>query len=214
MDRDQTERYIERLYASRKGPVLRETPQWSFDEDSGPTVDTAVARLLRFVIVAAQARDILEIGTDIGHSTAAMAKTIQANKGKVTTIEFDSNAARQARVNFEREGVSSLVELLEGDAVEILPRLTGTYDLIFLAVDKGLYASLLDDCVRLLKAGGLLITADTLFPVAFPSEEWKKEREPVEEFNRRLAGHAEMESTMLPVAGGVTIAVKSGPRAA
>lgn len=213
MDREQVNRYISSLYANERDLEIAETPKWGFGEDV-PGIDPDVAGLLRFLIELLQAREILEIGTDIGYSTIAMAKTVRSIEGRITTIEFDRNAAREARVNFEREGVSSLVQLMEGEPAKVLPRLAGGYDLVFLAVDKSQYGRFLDECVRLLKPGGVLITSDTLFPVAFATEEWEQVSAPVHEFNRRVAQHAELHSTMIPVGGGVTIAMKVGGRAA
>jgi predicted O-methyltransferase YrrM len=66
----------------------------------------------------------------------------------------------------------------------------------------------LSDCIRLLRARGLLVVEDTLFPVIDLDTKWRHLIPPIEEFNSLVAAHQEIESTILPVGDGVTIAVK------
>ena len=137
-----------------------------------------------------------------------MATALKEWQGKVVTIEFDDQVARQAHLNFERAGVDTIIEQKTGDAREIMPQLSGEFDLIFLDVDKRLYAPLLTDCVRLLRRGGLLVAEDTLFPVLDLDPKWHYLIEPIETFNRLILEQPDLESTILPVGDGVTVALK------
>ena len=195
--------YIESLYANNKLTQKQYTGATKL-KDFAPVVDDDVARMLQVLITSVKPQKILEIGTSVGFSTVSMAKAIKAD-GKITTIEFDAKVAEQAVKNFEREKVADRIEVRIGDACEIIPMLTEGYDFIFQDVgDKELYAALFDDCVRLLKPGGLLVAEDTLFPVF----KWNKMRETLAVFNKKVADCPLLESTLLPIGDGFTVAVK------
>ena len=154
------------------------------------------------------AKNILEIGTSIGYSTISMANVIKNTNGMIKTIEFDEIVAKQAKENFERLGVSDYIEVVIGDAKKVLPSLDEQFDLIFLDVDKRLYEPLLNDCVRLLSENGVLVAEDTLFPVLDLDEKWHYLINPIEKFNQAVIDYENLESTILPIGDGVTIAVK------
>ncbi|HMM22429.1 MAG TPA: class I SAM-dependent methyltransferase [Selenomonadales bacterium] len=219
MNSEQVNDYIESLYENRKLTQKQYTEATEL-KDFVPVVDDDVARMLQVLITMVKPQKVLEIGTSVGFSTVSMAKAVQPYGGKITTIEFDAKVAGQAVRNFEREMVADRIEVRIGDAREIIPLLTGEYDLIFQDVgDKELYAALLDDCVGLLKPGGLLVAEDTLFPVFEPEDmgvsagfeaEWAKMRAALADFNKKIADCPLLESTLLPIGDGFTVAVKRG----
>lgn len=209
MDFKKASAYIESLYEKRKLTQKQYTEATELKE-FGPVIDDDVARMLQVLITLVRPRKILEIGTSVGFSTVSMAKAVKSYGGKITTIEFDAKVAEQAVKNFEREQVADQIEVRIGDAQKIIPILTEEFDFIFQDVgDKELYAALFDDCVRLLKPGGLLVAEDTLFPVTlFPGFRWAKMRKPLAEFNKKVADCPLLESTLLPIGDGFTVAVK------
>jgi predicted O-methyltransferase YrrM len=199
--------YICSLYPhqARRTEYLHETEFREFI----PVVDEDVARLLQLLLRLTGARSVLEIGTSIGYSTMSMATVVEELGGRIVTIEYDEEVAEQARVNFDRAGVAPCIQLLIGDARAVMPELEdGSFDFIFLDVDKRLYPSLLPHCVRLLRDGGLLAAEDTLFPVIELDPKWHDLIPSIEEFNRLVAGHEELESTILPIGDGVTLALR------
>jgi predicted O-methyltransferase YrrM len=203
--------YIEGLYAGRKLTQKQYSEQADI-ENYGQTVDDDVARMLQVLILAAKPRRILEIGTSIGFSTAMMARAAERHGGKIITIELDEEVARQAEINFRRQGVEGLIDVMVGDAREIVAKLDGGFDLIFQDVgDKTLYAEMFDNYLRLLKTGGMLIAEDSLFPIfEFGAEHsyLNPMRESLDAFNRKVAESPSFESTLLPIGDGLTVAVK------
>ena len=119
-----------------------------------PTVRDKTLQKLRGEVFAAQPKKILEIGTAAGISGAAM--LLCADEAKLVTIEKDPDFADRARGIFRALGLEKRVTLLEGDADEIVPLLSGGYDFIFLDGPKGKYAAYLPDLKALLKPGGVL----------------------------------------------------------
>ena len=84
-------------------------------------------------------------------------------KRQILTLEWDAETAERARRNIERAGESRRITVRCGDAKEIVPALTGKYDLIFLDGPKAHYIHMLNDCIRLLNKGGLLVADNVLY---------------------------------------------------
>ena len=74
---------------------------------------------------------ILEIGTSIGYSTVSIANVVKEYGDKITTIEYNEQSAKQAIKNFKHAGVAELIEVIIGDAKEIIPTLKESFDLVF-----------------------------------------------------------------------------------
>jgi len=204
--------YINAIYEKR-GSSKEKYIQATELQEFVPTVDDDVSRMLYVLVRLTRARRILEIGTSIGYSTVSMANAINGYDGKIITIENDQQVAEQAMRNFERAGVAQNIEVKIGDAREIVPRMQEQFDLIFQDVgDKGLYPLLFDDCARLLKTGALLLAEDTLFPVmefgTAVAQAVAHFVAPIQKFNEMVAECSFLESTILPIGDGLTIAVK------
>lgn len=200
--------YIEQIYEQKTSLTKQEFINKTQLKDFIPVVDDDVARFLKLIIEITKPKRILEIGTSIGYSTTSMAQTVKEYGGRITTVEYDERVAKQASLNFINAGVEDVIELKIGDAKEIIPNLKEEFDLIFQDVDKRLYPVLFNDCVRILKTGGLLIAEDTLFPVLELDEKWHNLIEPIERFNQLVVNCPELNSTLLPIGDGVIVAVK------
>lgn len=208
MNFNKVNNYIEDLYSAIGSLNKKTFINQTNTKDFIPVVDEDVARLLQLLIKVKMPMRILEIGTSIGYSTTSMAKTVQEYGGEITTIEFDEIVAYHAKENFIKAGVDNVIDLRIGDAREIIPNLTDTYDMIFQDVDKNLYPLLFNDCIRLLNKGGLLLAEDTLFPVLELDSKWWNLVEPIKEFNKLVIDCRQLESTILPIGDGVTVAIK------
>lgn len=168
-------------------------------------MDDDVARMLQVLITLIRPQKILEIGTSIGFSTVSMAKVIKQYGGTIVTIEMDAKVAEQAAKNFAREGVKEQIELRIGEARAVTAAMNEEFDLIFQDVgDKKLYGEMLEDYLRLLKPGGLLVAEDTLFPV-FDFDpaygDLTAMCESLDDFNKKIADCRQFESTLLPIGG-------------
>ncbi len=104
---------------------------------------------------------ILEVGTNVGLTGAAL--LLKNPKAKLTGIEIDENLASEAKSNYKKYGVDNRAKIFVGDASEIIPALTGEYDLIFLDGPKGHYYEYLPYLKDALKAGGVLFADDVAF---------------------------------------------------
>lgn len=204
-----TGEFIESLYRRTETLTKDEFIRLTDWKDFIPVVDDDVARFLRLVLAMKKPKRILEIGTSIGYSATNLALAAREYGGHIVTLEYDPKAAAQARENFQRSGVESVIEIREGDALDILPKLSsGSFDLVFQDADKRLYSRLLPECVRVLAPGGVFLADDALFPVMDLDEKWHDLIQPVEEFDRMISGAPELVSTLLPIGDGLICAVK------
>jgi predicted O-methyltransferase YrrM len=167
-----------------------------------------MSRLFNILLSLVRPKKVLEIGMSIGFSTTSLALAAKKFGGTVTTIELDESIVDVARKAFEREGVSDSIEIVVGDAIEILAGMKSeTYDVVFQDSTKRGYPVMLEDCIRVLKKGGLFLVDDTLWPPIKPPEEWNDSYIAIDKFNRELV-KLNVESTILPIGEGCTIAVK------
>lgn len=208
MDFDKIMNYIEDLYKNNSEMDRRTFIEGTELKDFIPVVDNDVARMLKLIIYLTKPKKILEIGTSIGFSASSMARVVKEYGGKIVTIEYDEKVARQAEENLKKQGLDKVIEIKIGDAKTIIPSLDEKFDMIFQDVDKRLYPVLFEDCMKLLKHGGVLAAEDTLFPVLDLEEKWHNLIEPIKEFNKLVVNDDRLFSTMLPIGDGFTIAIK------
>ena len=159
--RDPAERigvFAESLHAE-ESPALRELERTAL-ENGIPIIRPHTRGLIQCILEMKAPERILEIGTATGYSALVM-YTYSPAPCEIITIEREAERAAQARQNFERFGADR-IRLLEGDAAQILPELTGTFDLIFLDAAKGQYIRFLPELIRLLPPGGILLTDNCL----------------------------------------------------
>lgn len=101
-------------------------------------------RILHDIVVEHGFTRAVEIGTSTGHSTIWIAWALSKTGGQLTTIEIDERRYEEARANVAEAGLSDHVELVLGDAHEIVPRLSGPYDFVFSDADKDWYVNYFD----------------------------------------------------------------------
>lgn len=201
----QVEEYLQGFGRASDSLLLEMGERARANEDPIPIIPLATARLLAFLVATIRAERILEIGTAIGYSTIWLARAAQRHGGHVTTIEISERLAEEAQENIERAGLMEAVAILIGDAERVVPRLTGSFDLIFQDAEKSLYPRLLDDCLRLLRKGGLLVADNALFPVIKVGE---ARAEAVHRYNEMIFARQDLESVILPVGTGVAVSLK------
>jgi len=178
-----------------------------------PLVDAEVGGLLRVLATAVGATRILEIGTAIGYSGIWLAAALPAN-GTLVTMERDRTRAAQARENFVQAGVADRVTVMIGDALLMLAKVAGPFDLIFQDGDKRMYLPMLDRLVELVRPGGLIVTDNVLWDgevvPGFIAEATRKAEDTraITEYNERLSRHPRLMTSIVPIRDGVAISVK------
>ncbi len=143
-----------------------------------------VANILAVLTKAIGAKRILELGTAVGYSTIFMARALPAG-GRITTMEWDEGMVKEALGNFRATGLEGRVESLVGDAREMIKDMEpGSFDMIFMDLEKQMYSDALPDCVRLLRKGGTLVCDNVAFRTSG-------------DFNTRLASHPQLVTSFI-----------------
>jgi len=114
-------------------------------------------RFLRVLIGARGAKRVLEIGAARGYSAIWMGLALRDTGGSLVTIEFDPARAREAKANIEGAGLAGNVHVIAGDAFKEIPKLTGTFDLVFLDAWKPDYKKFFDLVFQRLDPGGVFV---------------------------------------------------------
>jgi predicted O-methyltransferase YrrM len=121
------------------------------------SVPASDGRALRVLTEALNAKHVVEIGTSTGYSGLWICLALQNTGGRLTTYEIDRQRAATAREHFKQAGVEKLVTVLEGDAHELITRLQGPVDLVFIDADKEGYVDYLNKLLPLVRPGGLIL---------------------------------------------------------
>lgn len=183
--------------------------------DYVPIIRKEMQSFLKMMLQLHQPQRILEVGTAVGFSAILMAE-YNPKPCEITTIENYEKRIPIARENFKRAGKQDMIELLEGDATQVLKTLQEPFDFIFMDAAKGQYLNFLPDILRLLSPGGILISDNVLqdgdivesrFAVTRRNRTIHKR---MREYLYELTHHEELVTTVLPVGDGITVSVKKG----
>ena len=175
-------------------------------EGRDPTASDDVLSYLLRRAEETGARRILEIGA--GFALTSIAFALALPQAGIAAIERDGARAAAARENIASFGLSGRVALLEGDAADVLPRLAGGYDLIFLDAAKVQYRRFLPECKRLLKAGGVLFSDDVrLFADGVPPKR-RMLAAHIEEYVQALESDGELDTRVHALGMGLAESVK------
>ena len=204
---DDVEDYLYNLLPERDA-VVREMEAYA-DENRIPIIGPAVARMLALLVQVSGAKRIFEMGSAIGYSTIWLARAA-GTKAKVLYTDGDPEKARRAKEYFRRAGVAKRIEIKVGDAMALLKKAPGTFDLIFNDVDKHQYPAALRTALPKLRRGGLLITDNTLWSgkAARPAAPEDHDTLGVQEFNRLVYESKELYPVLIPLRDGVTVCRK------
>lgn len=183
------------------------------NETDVPIIRKSMQSLLKFLLAYTKPKSILEVGTAIGFSALLMSEYAPADC-HITTIEKYEKRIPIAKENFRRAGKEENITLLEGDAIEILKNLNGSYDMIFMDAAKGQYINFLPDILRLLPEGGLLISDNVLQDGDIIESRFAVTRRNrtihsrMREYIYELKHNPLLETCILPVGDGVTLSTK------
>ena len=154
-------------------------------------------RFLRLLTESLGAKHVVELGTYHGYSGIWLCLALRTTGGKLTTFEIDAQRATTSRENFQRAGVSALVNLVEGDAHQEVTKLTDAIDLIFLDADKEGYVDYLNKLLPRVRPGGLIVAHNIDAAMADP------------DYLKAITTNPALESLFLNVGGtGLSLTLK------
>lgn len=159
------------------------------------------------------AKKTLDIGVFTGYSSLVVALALPED-GKVVACDRDPEATAIARRYWQEAGVADRIDFRLAPALDTLDALitageTGTFDFAFIDADKRNYDNYYERCLTLLRSGGMIAIDNVLWfgRVADP-EDTDKRTVAIREFNQKVYQDSRVEISMLPIADGLTLAVK------
>jgi len=173
-------------------------------------VSAEQASFMQILLRLRGARDVVEVGTLAGYSAIAMARALP-DGGRVRTIEIEPRFAAFARDWVARSEVEDKVEVIVGAGRDVLPRFeTDSADACFLDADKTSYGAYLDECLRILRPGGLVMVDNAFaFGQLFDEQPTDPETPAIRAFNDFIAGVEALQSVIVPLGDGMWVGVKS-----
>lgn len=206
--REQAE-YLDKL-TDQTDPLLLEMEEYG-GQHGVPSADREVARFVEITARATGARRALEIGMAIGYTTNHLARAVGAD-GQVITIDPSDEMIRAAEGFLTRAGLRERVRIERGKALDVLPRLTDSIDLLFIDAVKEEYAGYLDLALPLLRPGGVVIVDNLLWGGQVAGEIRSPDQEPstlaLREFNKYFVSHPQLLAEVLSVGDGLGYGVK------
>lgn len=192
---------------------LGDLQQRSYNEGV-PIIPNDVVRLISVLLSIKKPKKILEIGCAVGFSSSFMSNFLQEG-GTVTTIERYPVMIEKAKKNIKNLGLNDKINLIEGDANQVLKQLDEQFDVIFMDAGKGQYINILPDVYRLLKIGGIIIADDILQngDVCKQKEEIIKRQRTIHyrlnDFLWEITHNKGLDTSILTIGDGVAICYKT-----
>jgi predicted O-methyltransferase YrrM len=202
--REEQEQYLEALLPARD-PVAAAI-EADADQHRVPIVDSEVGRFLYIAARGIQARRVLEVGTATGYSGLWLARALPEG-GKLVTIDVNPARQQRARESWAAAGVADRVETICRPALEVLPTLSGPFDLVFIDALKEEYQQYFDMALPLLRPGALVLVDNVLWKGRVAAGEHDEETDAIRDFNAYTMSHPRLTAVILPLGDGVLYAV-------
>lgn len=182
-------------------------------EDKVPVIRPETRELIKTQLLISKPLNVLEVGTAVGYSSLYMSNYISED-AHITTIELDDERYNMAVANIDRLGKSSVIDVIKGDAAEVLKTLPDdAYDFAFVDAAKGQYIYYLPDVLRVVKTGGLIVSDNVLQDGEVLESHFVVEKrnrtihDRMREYLYTLNNDERLETAILSVGDGVALSV-------
>jgi predicted O-methyltransferase YrrM len=203
---DRVETYLHGILPKRDA-VLTEMETYA-RRHGVPIIGPAVGRIIYLLAQASSSQRVFELGSAIGYSTIWLARAVGPN-GEVYYTDSDSVNAQRAQEYFRRAGVDQRIRILVGDAVDMLDRVSGVFDLVFIDVDKHQYPAALRKALPRLRKGGLLLADNVLWHDRVVSGARDVRTRAIRQFNKMIYASRELFPAIIPLRDGVAVCRKA-----
>jgi caffeoyl-CoA O-methyltransferase len=164
-------------------------------------------RFLSMISRMIQPSRILEIGTYTGYSAICLCEGLKPG-GRLTTIDVNEELETFTRNYFERAALTDSIDYRIGNALDIIPTLTDTFDLVFIDADKINYTNYYNLCLDVVRTGGFIIADNVLWSgkiVQQPGAKTDKDTQALLDFNRMVQDDPRVSNILLPIRDGLMI---------
>jgi len=208
INKDYIEEYIRKIIP-KKDDFLIGLEKFA-DENHIPIIHPEVAEFMKVLIKIKGAKNILEIGTAIGYSAIIMAHSM--DEGRITTIERRQDMIDIARSNIDKLSIKN-IDIINGEAKEILPKLNQKFDFIFIDAAKGKYMEFLPYCIDMLEENGIILSDNVLFKGMVANDDLVERRKKtivrrMRKYLDYISNHESLTTSIIPIGDGMAISYK------
>ena len=177
-------------------------------EEHIPIIMDDTLEVISSILEKNKPNKILEIGTAVGYSAICFSKYLAEN-GRIDTIERDEERIKEAKINIKDMDLEDIIQIYEGDAVEILPTLNDKYDVVFIDAAKGKYPFFLKEALRMLCENGIIF-ADNILYKGYVMSDYNKHKQRtavrnLREYIKEVTENENLETEILEVGDGLAI---------
>lgn len=207
---DYINEYIRKTIRGNEG-ILYELENFA-GRNHVPIIQPEVARLILVLGNVLKPKNILEVGTAIGYSALLLSSVLEPG-GRIDTIDRYELMVERAKENIKKAGKEETINIITGDAADVLRCLDKKYDMIFLDAAKGQYPEFLPDCMRMLNKGGLLVSDNVLYKGMVANDELVVRRKKtivkrMREYLDFICKSDELETSIIPLGDGVAVSYR------
>lgn len=167
-------------------------------------------KMLELFTKMIQPDTILEIGTYTGYSGVCLARGLK-KRGKLITLDINDELETMVRGFFEESGLADQIDYRLGNALEIIPTLSGPFDLVFIDADKFNNANYFDLIIDKVRPGGIILTDNVLWSgkvLVAEGQKIDKDTKAILDFNDKIQNDPRVENVLLPIRDGIMMARK------
>lgn len=194
--------YLEQVTPARD-PLLERMEQFAA-EHGHPIADAEVAQLIRILVRATKPKHVLEVGTNIGYSVIVMGRELD---GVLETIELDPKILATAKQFAAEAQLGCEVRFHQGAALDIIPRLRGSFDFVFIDCVKTEYEQYLDALLPKLTPGAMIVCDNLLWKGQVAEGVHDAATDALRKFNQRLTSDPRLSTIILPLGDGTGISI-------
>ena len=166
-------------------------------------------RFLSMISHLMQPKRILEIGMFTGYSAICLAEGLTEN-GKLIAIEINDEVIPIAKESFKAADLENKINVIQGDALSIIPKLEETFDIVFIDAAKRDYLAYFEAVIDKVRIGGLIIADNILWSGKVLDAVYDTDTRIIDAFNKIMATDARLETVLLPLRDGLLMMRKIG----
>jgi caffeoyl-CoA O-methyltransferase len=198
-------------HTTRESEVLSDLNRTTYAKVLAPRMlsGNLQGRFLAMLSRMIKPTNILEIGTYTGYSGICLCEGLKEG-GKLTTIDINDELTDLVKSFFERANLIDKVNIIAGDAMEIIPSLNDKFDLVFIDADKKNYSNYFDLVIDKVNIGGYIVADNVLWSgnVVKNENEWDHETKHLVEFNNKINADDRIQKVLLPIRDGLYLIEK------
>lgn len=196
-------------FTSGESEVLQQLRRHCYEhyEDSAMLSGFFQGRVLAMFSRMIRPRVVLEIGTYLGYSALCFAEGL-ADGGKVITLDIVEETNKVARSFVEKTEYKNRIEFHLGEALNIIPYLPETFDVVFIDADKPNYSNYYDLVFEKIRPGGFIIADNVLWSGRVLDEEKDENTQALHEFNQMVLADERVSNVLLPIRDGLMVVCK------